>query len=433
MSKQKNAGAVRQEEVLGGLTGAQGPVAVPRRWLVLVTALVTVPWLIAGAIYVSARVDPDAHEAPISARAGNVSIGAAGPWGRLAATPIVISPPLEYVPRNWGPVEPTLWHVPADSPESLTSFLTDMGLAADQIAALQATARPHSTMGGAVVRPSPALVRGLPSPVRARLYNELAKSPLNVDQQTSYRFFGTSTDAWLGPPISQRTRELVEPLIYRQGDFMYFADIELVRAGIEDPAELQLLAKRLFRQSTLLVSLSVEDLESIPAIAEYWGRGGRRVDVKPILESVAGAGAARSIDISHLLPALAREHLYRYPKVTVADHEKPLLANCLWTALNFFAADPDDRLLDVEVALERLKKDYYLVQDNFELGDIVAFSDRQGNIFHAGVYLADGLIFGKNGNSPLAPWSILPLERLKGHYIEHSDGWQVTYHRNKAL
>lgn len=36
------------------------------------------------------------------------------------------------------------------------------------------------------------------------------------------------------------------------------------------------------------------------------------------------------------LPALARNHLYRYPKLTAADLDKPLLANCLWSALNFF-------------------------------------------------------------------------------------------------
>ena len=84
-------------------------------------------------------------------------------------------------------------------------------------------------------------------------------------------------------------------------------------------------------------------------------------------------------------------------------------------------------------ALKHLKEDYYVIQDDFQLGDIVAFSDNDGNLFHVAVFLADNLVFGKNGSSYLAPWSILPMERLRGHYIENADSWHITVHRRKDL
>src|SRR5690606_33748635 len=141
------------------------------------------------------------------------------------------------------------------------------------------------------------------------------------------------------------------------------------------------------RHATMLVEVEVPGQASVDDLAEYWGRGGRRTDLEPLLEAVArdtsGSGA---LDISHLVPTLTRDHLYRYPRPTVEDLERPLLANCLWTALNFFAATPDDRYLDPAVAIATLKSDYYLVQDNLQLGDIAVFSDAGGNLVHVAVY-----------------------------------------------
>lgn len=393
--------------------------------------MLVLPWLVAAGVYGYRSRDA---AAPASAPAVDPSVPSpAGPWGRLVTTPIVISPPMEYVPRNWGPDVPTLWNIPAATPDEFVRFLSAAGFAADDIARLQGVTRRHAESGGMVIAPEPAFVRGLQPDIRARLYLSIMKSRLNADQQTAFRFHGDSLEQWLGPLVSQRTRDLMAPYVYRHGGFMYFADIDLVRRDVTDPLELQRLAKALNRQATLLVSVEVDQPANLPAIAEYWGRGGRRTDIRPILESMAESGSHRGIDVSHLLPGLARELLYRYPRLTVADYEKPLLANCLWTALNFFNVTPDDRFLDVQVALEALKRDYYLVHDGVQLGDVVAFSDRDGNLFHAAVYIAGDLVFGKNGITPMAPWSILPIERIKGHYIEDSDDWQVTYHRRKGL
>jgi hypothetical protein len=402
------------------------PIVVPRPWLVVVLIMLAGPWLIAGAIYFNAH-GVAGHPA------GESHASPEGPWGHLTRAPIVISPPVEYVPQRWGPVEPTLWHLPVATHDELTALLTATGMDPEHVSRLRATARPHARAGGFVLRPGTDLVGSLHPEVRARLYARLAASDLNVDQHTAFRFFGDSPAAWLRGAVSPATLALVEPLVYRRGEFLYLADIQTVRAGLDDPAELQRLGKALYRQATLLVTLTIDDPADVPAVAEYWGRGGRRTDIRPLLESIAEGGASRSIDVSHLLPMLAREHLYRYSRVSVADHEKPLLANCLWTALNFFNHEPDDRLLDVQVALETLKRDYFLVHDGYQLGDVVAFADRHGNLFHAAVYLADGLVFGKNGHTPMAPWSILPIDRIRGHYVDDSDDWQVTFHRRNGL
>jgi hypothetical protein len=355
-------------------------------------------------------------------------------WGDLDIVPVVISPPLEYIPTDSGPIAPTRWsfaRVP-DLP-ALEQILRSVGLADADVTALAAAAAADPRNAGFVVTPGAALVRRLSPEVRARLYGHLAKNPLNFYQQAAFRFYGTSIDDWLGSALLPQTRALVDPLIYRDGEFLFFADIELVRSTIGRGAELQRLIKRLLRQSTMLVTLQVDDETQVEALAEYWGRGGRKTDIRPLLESVAEDPTNPSLDIAHLLPEMARRLLYRYPKVRMEDLEQPQLANCFWTALNFFNAEPDNRLLDPKIALQELSRNYYLVQDVLQLGDIVAFSDSNKNIFHVAVYLADDLVFTKNGYFSLAPWTILPMERLKGHYAAYAGDWHVTYYRGRAF
>lgn len=404
--------------------------AVPRVWLIVLVALLVVPWLAAGALYLRSSVVEKAPVEPLVA-AGPTKAAALGPWGRLTVSPIIVSPPLEYVAADWGRTsEPDAWYFPGTTPELLDAFVASTGLSADQAARIKSSARTHPGIRGLVVSPDPELVRTLSPDVRSRLYTQLAKSPLNFDQTNSFRFLGSSADDWLGGTlISPQTRHIVEPLIYRDGEFLNFADVEVVRAAISDTEELRRLAKTLLRQSTLLVRLSVDDPSAVDSLAEYWGLGGRRIDLRPLLESIAGAGPDHSIDILHLLPTFARQNLYRYPKLATADFNKPLLANCLWTALNFFSLAPDDRFLDVNVALDTLRRNYYVVEHGFRLGDIIGFVDDEGDLFHVAVYIADDLVYTKNGTSPMAPWTIVTLDYLRGYYKGRATDLHLIYHR----
>jgi hypothetical protein len=411
------------------LSPERAVLAVPRAWLIAGLALIALPWLVVGALYMR---DP-APEVTSEIRAVTRSsrLAAPGPWGHLTVTPIRVSPPLERVAADWGRrQERYRWYFPGTSPELLGAFLTSTGLSADQVARLQSAARPDDRIRGLTIQPDLELLRALTPEVRARLYFQLAKSRLNGDQGNSFRFFGTSVDEWLGGTlISTATRKLVEPLIYRDGDIMYFADAEIVHSRISDTSELQRLAKTLLRQPTMLVRLSVTADSEISELAQYWGRGGRSTDIRPLLESVAGAGAEGFIDIVHLLPSFARNHLYRYPKIRTGDLEKPALANCLWTALNFFRQEPDDRYLDVNTAISSLRQDYHIVESEFQLGDVIGLLDAEGDLFHVAVYIADDLVFTKNGTSPVSPWTLMPLQRVKDYYRTQSDNPRLIYHR----
>ncbi|HWQ03364.1 MAG TPA: hypothetical protein VNL38_02695 [Candidatus Nitrosotenuis sp.] len=418
-----------------GVEGESKIVAVHRAWLITLAALVIVPWLVACAIYFGFFTAPATVRSADTTKNSAPFLAAPGPWGSLAITPITISPPLEYVAADWGRINgPDEWYFPGTPVETMEAFLSSAGLSPEQVRSIRATARPDPRTRGLVVRPDANIVRSLSPQVRARIYLELGKVQLNFDQANAFRFYGASLEDWFrGSSISPQTRRLVEPLIYRNGDYFLFADPEVVRVQIPDAEELRRLGKTLLREATMVVKLKIEDDTQAAKLADYWGRGGRRTDLRPLLESVADSVPDRSIDIVHLLPTFARNQLYRYPRITAEDLNRPMLANCLWSALNFFNSHPDERFRDVNVALKSLKNDYFLVETGFQLGDIVAFLDANGNLFHVAVYLADDLVFSKNGMSPVAPWIITTIDRLKGYYSSRSSNPQILVHRRNDL
>jgi hypothetical protein len=405
----------------------------PVRWMIGLAVLIVTPWIVVAILFFGPRWSGAPTPTPTSTTAAADGTVVAGPWGRLTLTPIVISPPLEYVPADWGRQGPPEWVFPGVPVAQLPQVLAGYGLGPEQLAVLARVTAPAPAVQGSVIQPPADLVRGLTPDVRRRLYPALAQHAENYDHAQAFRFIGTTTEAWLGGSLmAPETRRLVEPLVYQDGGFLYFADIEALRALVTSPEERQYMAKTLLRNSTVLMRLTIDSAEQVPALAEYWGRGGRRTDIRPLLDSIAEQASSRSIDVAHLLPSFPRSYLYRYPKISSGDLGRPLLANCLWSALNFFNATPDDRFLDVPYALEALRTRYYIVEHGFQLGDIVALVDDDGVLFHTAVHLAAGYVFTKNGASAVAPWTIMTVDQLKEFYKRRSANPRLLYHRPNA-
>ena len=402
--------------------------AIPRPWLIALVAILIMGWIEVTALWLKPVKQTSVDVGDVTP----MTAAHAGKWGEMTLVPIVISPPMELVFTDWGFNGRPTWFFPGANADTVARVLQLAGVSAADAAQLRSEARSEPQIDGVVLAPDPAWVRALTPDTRARIYHLLAKIGLNVDQTQAFRYPGASPEEWLGrSQISPHTRQLVEPLIYRDGDYMLLSDVELVRAEIGSDDEMRRLGKTLFQQPTVIARLSVSRAANLDAIVEYWGRGGRRTEVRPLIESVAGSGADRFIDVIHLLPPFARNHLYCYPKLSAADLDKPAVVNCLWTSLNFFLPNPDDRFLDEAFALKTLKEDYFVIETNFELGDVVAFLDEDGRIFHAAVYIAANLVFSKNGISAMAPWTLMSLDAVKDYYRSRSENPRLIVHRRK--
>jgi len=418
---QPEAPAPRNSAAITGHSFKRGVAAVA---IVMVAALIPCVVILHNGTLNSARTNPDAASSAV-----------AKPWGQLEYTPIVIAPPLEFVPDP--PIEcyseDTVWHFPELGPDDLSILFQKTGLSAPLSEKLLSMAVPNEAIGGMSIHPHRQFVLDISPKDRAALYIALYDNRQNIDQQNLFRFHGSSPDDWFaGSGVSPAVRKLVDPLIYRRGEFMYFADIRSI-GYIASRTERSNLLKTLKRDATFLAHLKISPDSDLEALVKYWGRGGRENEVRPILEAMIQRGGEQAINITHLLPALARQKLYTYPKRSDSDimvHRR----DCHWTSLNFFNEVPDDSLslANGKNAFTALTTNYYQISGGLRLGDIIVFVNPQRFAIHSAVYIADDVFFHRCGSQSWAPWALTQRKHLEHYYPSHKK-YKIRYFRHNSL
>lgn len=336
-----------------------------------------------------------------------------GPWGDLEYVRIVIEPPDDFMASDYT-TAPARWNFSGYDEARLSAMIRQAvpaGPLRDQL--LDPRIR-ETTAESIVLKPANGTVEALSTESRALLYNTLANLPGNELQTEPFRFRADMLDEWFeGSGIRADVGERIRKLLYPRGNALLFSDPGLVLPMLATPAERVLLVKTLARKSTLLVRLRVGPDSDINRIAEYWSNGRRRKDIRPLLLSLARQPGGMTIDLAHLLPRLARGLLYTYPS---PDLPTDLSPDCHWTSMNFFNDPPDDRMADLEYLKARLIVDYVEIQSEPMMGDIVMMTRPDGTAVHSCVYLADNIVFTKNGQSATVPWLLSTLPDLQAFY-----------------
>jgi hypothetical protein len=111
-----------------------------------------------------------------------------------------------------------------------------------------------------------------------------------------------------------------------------------------------------------------------------------------------------------MLPLFAQRRLDTFPLGTDEGRE------CFWTALNFFSDTPDDRYSDAAYVIATLASQYSPITSAPRFGDLVLTLDSKMTPVHAAVYIADGIVFTKNGQDVTTPWILMRQETMSALY-----------------
>jgi hypothetical protein len=99
--------------------------------------------------------------------------------------------------------------------------------------------------------------------------------------------------------------------------------------------------------------------------------------------------------------------------------------------MNFFNETPDDRFTDPAYTVRYIEANYYQIAKATKYGDIILFMDGDSNnAIHSAVYLADDIVFTKNGNNMAQPWMLMHLKDLMMKYESDGPGRMLIY-RNR--
>jgi hypothetical protein len=351
-----------------------------------------------------------------------------GPWGKVTAQPILIEAPASLLSVNFR-LGDGRWYFNARSADEVTAFLRANGLTAEQASRVAANAQGVEGRGDLLAATAPEdLVRSLAPEVRSQLYDKLAAVPENFAQVEPFRTTDLHLDQWLD--ADQLPPELVaevKGLMWRRGSGLFFSDYNIVADKITSPAvKLELLAQ-LTHKSSVVLTLHLPADGEIGDLVVYYGVNGRVDKVEPILKAMGEAGGG-TVGFSNMLPSFARARLYRFPDPLPGKDISP---DCHWSSFNFLNRGlPDDSLNDPAYVGNMLEERYQPVTGRPQFGDIVLLTLPDGSSIHSAVYIADNIVFTKNGPSLAAPFIFSTTEDMLAFY-PNSERIRLTYHRLK--
>lgn len=350
---------------------------------------------------------------------------AKGPWGRLQQFPFFLEAPAHLLQRFPLPNPKTRWFVNASEAGHIMDRLSRCGLPQDILQVINQPAN-RAMMGDQLVLFPPAGgVLKLTPEVRAAVYRELSHFPANVDMVGPVLIPKGEFDSWFAnTSLRPELISLIKQMSYQRGEAIAFSDTSLLMGYVTGESEAKKVISVLSRTKSLILKLTLDQTSKIKDIADYWSTGEPRRSMPnhaPFLHSLLNSNSEEKLDVVHLFPHLPRKLLYTYPDLSsVADGEMP---DCHWSSLNFFKYQQEPFFLDSRLASSVIMERFQPVKAPYRFGDLLIFVDQAvGNAFHSCVYVADDIVFTKNGRNLLSPWVLQTLTHVKMTYLYDNNG-----------
>lgn len=350
-----------------------------------------------------------------------------GPWGVIEYNYLYIEATDELMANIQMPSATPHWVFEGATETSLRMLFEKAGLPQAMIASLLDKKRMVQKAGSLVVFPELPDLEAMTPAMRTVIYEQLALWPENEYHQFPMFFIG-GVEEWLRDArIREELKDKIRKMAYPRGKATVFSDIQALLASAQSDTELRRIRKLITRTRTLIVRVKVTPQTDFNALYDYWSDQRRARDIRPFLESIAERPVEASLDLIHLLPRAARQFLYAYPSLDLAAEGR--LPDCHWTSLNFFNRVPQDYYLDTRLASAHVLANYNPIPEPYAFGDVLFFMGADGAAIHSCVYLADNIVYTKNGENLLSPWILMPLEDVKVLYSDRPDVRVQGYRR----
>jgi hypothetical protein len=352
----------------------------------------------------------------------------ATPAGILEYIRMPLGEPDDLLPDMRLPLGTPRWFFAGYSTPQLKKYFRTLDLTPEQRDSVLNSALWETAPEGAYVTPSLQLVAELGRGARSAIYAALAGSPVNAPQHYPFRFPMDAIDDRFGDSgMTAPAIETLKQLLYVEEGALCFADGAAAQRMMSSN-DFKALVKALYREPTFLMRLRVTSDSNIKRLLGYWARCGRERDLKPLFESLALVPGGGSLNIEHLLPPFARLRLYTHgPKTTDAAKSRQ---NCFWTALNFFNEQPDAQFLDGESVLRTVRHEYHPPDGPRQFGDLICLMDPRDHPAHICVYIADDVVFTKDGLDDRQPWVLLKMADMLVEYPAKPPFKVVTLRKN---
>ncbi|HTY89473.1 MAG TPA: hypothetical protein VMB80_18630 [Candidatus Acidoferrum sp.] len=401
-------------------------------------ALVATSALVTHLVTVKSSANLKSAEASADNRAAEASIPVVAnttvreqanppPWGQLVSWDIDLEQPVEYLAYEIATNKMETWTFVGMTPTQVRSLLQSCGVAAGEIDRALSPPLLSLASSNTVIIPDDELVFSLTPESRAKLYAVLGRFPANHLMKFPFCLVGSSADeTFAGSQLTEMILEALRKLLYPRGNGQCFSDLGIMLRRLPTEQDRMLLLKAVSRQSAVMARVQIWPDTDIDKLIGYWGRGVQTKDLRPLLESLKRVPGGAAISLLYFLPQFARQRLYTYPEPSQPGDQAK---DCHWSTMNFFNETPDDRFADPKYTVPYLQANYYAIAQPGAYGDLIFFLNADGEAIHSAVYLADGIVFTKNGNNMAQPWMLMHLDDLAAKYTTDAAPSMMVYRK----
>lgn len=337
-----------------------------------------------------------------------------GPWGQLEVRSVYLEPPEALLAVIAKPSTVTRWTFEQNTTAGVRAVLAKAGVPDTVVARLLSPVRLVESGNSIILLPEREDLVALSVEVRSALYLELAKSAANEYQRDPVFVLGGDVDDWLEDvPLTAEQRSLFRKLLWRRGNALVFSDVQALLSLAKGPQEVNAVFQAITRVRSLVIGLRLPLTVDRKAFIDYWTADQVGTPRLAFIRAVTLRRAQQVIDVTHFLPSAFRLRVYSFPELDLGL--KGRFPDCHWTSLNFFNQEPKDIYLDTRQAAEHLLKDYVAVDAPYRYGDVLCFLD-DGEGLHTCVHIVDDIVLTKNGDSILAPWTLMRLRDVDEIY-----------------
>lgn len=336
-----------------------------------------------------------------------------GPWGNLEYFYINTEAPEDFVNESPIPSEITVWRFVGMSSAETIQFLSEVGIPSGLWVEISRNSFWYTSETETRVLPNDTVIASLPPLVRQKIYsvarpwreNGIFFKPIIMEYESANQWFA-------GLDIPPPALDLISRTIFPLGEGQAFSDIPFILSQLEDESQRRQFLRALTRTRSIVLRMRMDESLDLTSIAHYWSSGSRHIDTLPLLKAMARTRGVDTLDVTHFLPPLPRKHIYSFPSPSTGF--SGTFPDGYWTAFNFFEFWPDDEIeTDTESIENRLRSGYSLIVEPGKFGDLIVLRDpNDGAPMHACVYVADDIVYTKNGPSVFRPWTMSKLNSV---------------------
>jgi 5-methylcytosine-specific restriction endonuclease McrA len=357
-----------------------------------------------------------------------------GPWGSLEFVSIKFNAPAELPTVQSMMETPVQWHFNGYNREDYVRLINSIEMPAEHLETLLSRDHLKTYESGVVLTPPVDLVLDLPMAARDRIYRVIAGMPEN----SGYFAYFQSRDleerlkaAGVSPEVAARLRAMVCP----HGKYLVFSGLQALLSIVPTAEERMRVMQVLTEQKSVLIKLKVDENSNLDELARYWDKAGDSINTKALLTAMKGAPGGATVDLVKLLPPVPASLVYTFPNLHAHSKEARVRRDCHWTAFNFFNDKADDGYGDSDYVEKRFMAEFTPVDGAPRYGDLIFLTRPNGSIIHSCTYIADDLVFTKNGATACHPWMFARIDDLLELYsyaVEPNEALRVNYWRKKA-